>query len=418
MSVFETAPIAKCKKYIMTLKKLTGQLHLWLGLSSGLVVFIISITGCIYAFQHEIQEATQPYRFVESQEKEVLPPTEIREIADNALPGKHIHGILYSKEPNRAAKAIYYSYEEHYYDFVYINQYTGEVLKVKDEYADFFRIILDGHFYLWLPPEIGQPVVASFTLVFVGLLISGIYLWWPRNKKGKKKSFKIKWNARWRRKNYDLHSVLGFYIASVALIFAVTGLVWGFEWFRDGMHAAVGGEKSLVYTEPASDTTALAYTGNIQPVDFLWKKTKLNFPNAETIEMHFPATESSPIHVAVNPDASTYWAIDYLYYDQYSLKELKADHIYSRFHDANSADKLIRLNYDIHTGAIAGLPGKIFAFLASLLIATLPVTGFLLWLGRKNKKKEEKKIKRIPKSSSTSKKIKSPVIRQKEELMA
>lgn len=375
----------------MTVKKIIRKLHLWLGLASGLVVFIVAVTGCIYAFQHEIQELIQPYRFVKAQDKPVLPPSEIRAIADAELPGKHIHGILYAKDLERSAQAIYFSFEEHYYDFVYINQYTGEVLKVKDEYADFFRIVLDGHFYLWLPPEIGQPVVASFTLVFIVMLISGIVMWWPKNNKGKKKSFKIKWNARWRRKNYDLHSVMGFYVAFIALVLALTGLVWGFEWFRDGVHSLAGGEKPLDYVEPLSDTTAVAFSTEMHPVDYLWEKTKLENPTAETIEMHFPATEASPIHVAINPDASTYWQIDYLYYDQYTLEEVKADHIYSRFHDASAADKLIRMNYDVHTGAILGLPGKILAFFASLIVASLPVTGTLLWIGRKKKAKREKK---------------------------
>lgn len=51
---------------------------------------------------------------------------------------------------------------------------------------DFFRIMIDGHFYLWLPPVVGKPVVASATLIFVFLLISGIILWWGRKKKAKK----------------------------------------------------------------------------------------------------------------------------------------------------------------------------------------------------------------------------------------
>jgi len=368
----------------MTFKKLTGKLHLWLGLVSGPVVFIVALTGCIYAFEQEIKELTRPYMFVEAKNEPFLPPSEIRKITDEVLPGKHIHGVLYQGN-DHAAKSIYYSYEAYYY-FVYVNPYTGEVLKVKNEYADFFRFILDGHFYLWLPHEIGQPLVASCTLIFTLLLLSGLFLWWPRSRYGKMKSFKIKWDASWRRKNYDLHSVLGFYVITLAFVLAITGLVWGFEWFRDGWHAALGGEKSLNYEEPVSDTTQMhaLYVG--EPVDAIWQMTRANFAEAEAIEMHFPETKQSPIHVSVNPDASTYWATDYIYYDRYTLEELPADHIYSRFEDANTADKILRMNYDMHTGAILGLPGKILAFFVSLIVASLPVTGFLIWLGRKKKK--------------------------------
>nr|MBP7644731.1 PepSY domain-containing protein [Saprospiraceae bacterium] len=63
--------------------------------------------------------------------------------------------------------------------------------------------------------------------------------------------------------------------------------------------------------------------------------------------------------------------------------ELEVGHIYNRFDQSTFADKLMRMNYDIHTGAVFGLAGKIFMFLVSLLIASLPITGFLFWYGRR-----------------------------------
>lgn len=376
----------------MKLKHWIGKIHLWLGLSSGLVVFIVAVTGCIYAFQSEIQDLVQPYRFVEKTGETVLPPSEIWEKADAALPGKHLHGILYPQVENRAAQAIYYSFEEHYYYFVYVDQFTGEVLKVKDEFADFFRLVLDGHFYLWLPAEIGQPVVASFTLIFLVMVISGLILWWPKKKKGVEKSFKIRWDARWRRKNYDLHQVLGFYVMIFALVFALTGLVWGFTWFRDGYYAATtGGDKFVEYYAPVSDSTQ-RYTAEIPGIDQVWLKMRAEYPDAEWIEVHPPDYEHGSFAANANPDASTYWKMDYRYFDQYTLEELPVDHVWNRFHEASFGDKLQRMNYDIHVGAIGGLAGKTLAFFLSAIIASLPVTGFLIWWGRRKKSKKSQAI--------------------------
>lgn len=383
----------------MAIKKIIGKLHLWLGLSSGIVVFIVAITGCIYAFQEEIQDLTQPYRFVDKQKGDLLSPSEIRKIADEALPNKHIHGVLYKGE-DRAAIAIYYSYEDGYYDLVYVNPYSGSVLKVVDVYQTFFQFILDGHFYLWLPHEIGQPLVSIFTLIFVVMLISGIVLWWPRNKNGTRQRFSIKWDGRWRRRNYDLHNVLGFYASALALLLALTGLVWGFEWFRDAVYATAGGQKSLTYTEPLSDTTALTSRSVSESVDLLWNQLRHTYPASGSIEAHFPETDRSPIHIAINPDADTYWKINYLYFDQYTLEEVSVDHIWDRFDNASAADKLMRMNYDVHTGAIFGLAGKALMFLASLIVASLPVTGFCIWWGRKNKKKRK-----VVKKNKTPKKV-------------
>jgi uncharacterized iron-regulated membrane protein len=114
------------------------------------------------------------------------------------------------------------------------------------------------------------------------------------------------------------------------------------------------------------------------------------YPNARTIEVHIPETAASPVSANANPNAETYWQLDYRYYDQYTLEELPVDHIYGRYHEASVADKLLRMNYDIHTGAILGLPGKFLVFFASLLCASLPITGFVIWWGRKNKKKRSK----------------------------
>jgi uncharacterized iron-regulated membrane protein len=239
---------------------------------------------------------------------------------------------------------------------------------------------------LWLPPAIGQPIVASATLIFVVMMISGLILWWPRNKAARKQRFTIKWSVRWRRKNYDLHNVLGFYMTWVAIILALTGLVFGFEWFRNAVHKTTGGEKSLVYTEPVSDTTTTnrSIAGKAS-IDILWERMKKEYPNAEIIEVHIPVSNTSAIEVAANPDGSTYWQTDYRFFDQHSLKEISVDHIYGKMKDMNAADKLIRMNYDIHTGAFWGLTGKILMFFASLIASSLPITGFYIWRGRKKK---------------------------------
>src|SRR5690554_5976024 len=106
---------------------------------------------------------TQPFRFVEAQPRPFLPPSILKAAADAKLPSKHVHGVQYYG-PDRAVEVIYYNIDPEYFYLVYVNPYTAEVLKVKDMSADFFNFILKGHFYLWLPPEIGQPVVATATL--------------------------------------------------------------------------------------------------------------------------------------------------------------------------------------------------------------------------------------------------------------
>jgi len=370
------------------MKKVLHFLHLWLGIGSGLIVFILAVTGCIYTFQVEIQDATQSFRFVEPQQKPFLSPSEFEKIAKKALPGKKIHSVQYA-DAKTAAIITYFSFEPvEYYYLMYANPYTGEVLETRNMDSDFFRFILMGHYYLWLPPNIGQPIAASATLIFVFMLLSGLVLWWPKNKAAVKQRFKVKWNAQWRRKNYDLHNVLGFYAIPIALIIACTGLIMGFQWFSKSVYWATSGGQSMTdYYEPVS--TGKPVAGEKMPViDFLWKKTMADFPLAQTIEMHYPETPKSPIAAVTNPVAGTFYQADYIYYDQYSLKPIPVTHNFGRYDEKLTlANKIMRMNYDIHVGAIIGLPGKILAFIISFITASLPVTGFIIWWGRRKKSK-------------------------------
>jgi len=367
----------------MNIKKAIRKMHLWLGLTSGLLVLFLGITGCMLAFQREIEMVTVPSQYVKPTNEKLIPPSYIYAIATRALPDKKLHSVTYGKK-NKAVVATFYHEDPEYYYLMYIDPYNGNILKVKNMDRDFFRVVLDGHFYLWLPPEIGKPIVASATLVFFVMMVSGIILWWPKNKAARKQRFKIKWNAKWRRINYDIHSVLGFYMSWVAIFIAITGLVWGFQWFANSMYwLTSGGKKQIAFYEPSSKKAAVEG----EPViDQLWRKMQIEYKGMETLEVHYPQNDSSSIEIAANPDASTYWKTDYRYFDQYSMREIEVKHSYGKLGNASMADKISRMNYDIHVGAVLGLPGKIMAFLASLIAASLPVTGFYIWWGRRNKK--------------------------------
>jgi uncharacterized iron-regulated membrane protein len=374
------------KKY--RFKYWIGQIHLWLGLTSGLFVCFLGITGCILAFETEIENDTQSYRFVEAENRPYIEPSKLKAIADSKVPGKHAHSVGYEK--GKATTVVYYAENPEYYWIVFLNPYTGEVLKVKDMDQDFFRFIIDGHYYLWLPPAIGQPVLGTATLMFAFLLCSGLILWWPKNAAASKKRFSVKWSAKWKRLNYDLHNVFGFYLTWILIFIAFSGLVMGFQWFARSAYWITAGGKSMVqFEESFSDSTLVNTVAGRKPaIDILLARTMKENPNYPgSIEVHVPDGPKAAIEVALNPDTETYWKADYLWYDQYTLKEMEVKHSYGRFANTNFADKMMRANYDIHIGAIAGLPGKIMAFLASLVAASLPITGFLIWRGRHKKKK-------------------------------
>jgi uncharacterized iron-regulated membrane protein len=359
------------------MRKLFQKLHLWLGFVSGLLVFVIAFTGALYAFREEIS-SLNGYQKVERQEKDFLFPTELRTIAERALPEKELQALKYCGK-SKAAEAIFYGYNPTYYYTVYLNPYTGEVLKIKNMEHDFFRFVMQGHFYLWLPPRIGQPLVAGSTLVFLIVLITGLVVWIPKNRKALRNRIWFRWKkgTRWPRINLDLHVVGGLYATVFALIFSITGLVWGFQWFANGWYNLLGGEKSLTYNDTSPHK--MQQPTDRGAMDKVWSYMQKTYPEAAFIEIHPPRSDSSLIAATATRKNGKYWSTDYRYFDQYHLKEVKTNTIFGQNKDMNAGEKLFRMNYEIHTGAILGLPGKIFAFLMSLFIASLPITGYIIW---------------------------------------
>jgi uncharacterized iron-regulated membrane protein len=375
----------------MRFKKVIGKIHLWLGLASGVVVLILGITGCILAFEVEIRNLTESFRKVPVENKPYLPPSVLKATAEKYLVSKKALGIEYPGE-GKAVMAAYY--DEKNYELAFLNPYSGQLLKYKNMPDDFFRIVLDGHFYLWLPHDIGQPVAASATLIFLVMMITGLVLWWPKSKAARKQRFSIKWNVRWRRKNYDLHNVLGFYMSWVAIFIAITGLVFGFQWFAKSLYWATSGGKAMVENKhPVSDTTKTSAFASMP--DHLWQQHKKEAGNNESLAVYFANLPTDPIEVIVNHRPGTYDNADFYHYDQNTGKELQAAGSYNgKFGNAALADKIVRMNYDIHTGAVLGLPGKLLAFFASLIATSLPVTGFIIWWGRKKKASSNKLLSR------------------------
>ncbi len=368
----------------MTFKKINAWFHLWFGLASGIVVFVLGITGCVLVFEQEIKGINAPWVYAENTtEGKILPPSVLYKAVAKRLPGREIESVWYYGENRTAQFSIHESDST-----VYVNPYTAQVVAIA-AHEDFFHFFEDGHFYLWMPKDIGHQVVGWGTFIFFFLLISGLILWWPKkwNKKGKEQAFKVKWNAKFKRVNYDLHNVFGFYSLIIAILLAFTGLMMSFSWFNNSVYWMAGGENTP-RIEALSDTTANPKSDLLVQIDKAWHKGVFEIAehNPYEIILHFPEKVSEAIYVCTDMYRGT-WRDVYL--DQHTLKELPASR--KRLRDENLSSWIRRSNYGLHVGAIGGLTTKILFFLASLICASLPVTGFYIWWGKKKKAFNRKK---------------------------
>ena len=371
----------------MKYRKIILAIHKYLGLVTGIVVFIISITGCCWAFRAEIESLYGDYKKVASQNEAFVTPTIVKKIGKNVFPDNTIHGVVY-KKPDDAIEIIFYDKTPEFFQSIFINPYSGDIIQIDNHLTGFFAFILKGHTRIWLPKEVGEQVVGISVLIFIFIIISGFILWIPKNIKSIKQRLKFDWKSttRWRRKNFDLHTVIGFYICSFALILAFTGAFLSFDWLKYVVYISSGGDKVPQFIIPDNVSDSLITDSKTLAIDNLIPILQKEAPNAESFELHYPDSEEKSIYVEVSNSKGLFYDSDFRFFDQNSLIEIETPGVFGKYKDAKFAEKIVRMNYDIHIGAIGGITGKILAFLVSLLTASLPVTGAFLWYGRRNKK--------------------------------
>jgi uncharacterized iron-regulated membrane protein len=375
-----------------TLKYWIGQIHLWLGLASGLVVLIVSITGCLFVFQKEISELVWKDKyFVQPAATPVLPLSVLQHNAQIALGAGHpVENMTTYSESDRAWEFMAYKSNDtaftyfggvEFFQSVLVNPYTGEVTGLRDYKYDFFSIVKYLHWSLLLNTPYGQPIVGWSTLIFVILLITGLVLWWPKKwtKAYKDRSFRIKWKASFKRVNYDLHNVPGFYSLIPALIISMTGLVWAFQWFSALVYVTASGTATPPPQAVVKSVKGGTRNSAKDPLDIAFHTAQMQLPETRRIGISPAEGTEGTIYAYGYKGKETYYGADVLQFDQYTGKMLHR----RNNKEKNRGERLIEMNYDIHVGAIAGLTGKIIAFIISLICASLPVTGFLVWWGKK-----------------------------------
>jgi len=372
-----------------TTKKTILFFHRWLGIITGLVVFIVSITGCIFCFQDEIQDALHNYRSVTAVNRPYLTPSILKQTALKQHPGATASYIYYYGKDRPTA--VLATIPKQGLLYIYLNPYTGIITHTEDPQYNFFTVVEYIHLYLLLPAKAGTLVVGSSVILFLIIMITGIVLWWPKRKTDRKRGFTIKWNGRWRRVNYDLHNVLGFYAASIAIVLAITGLSMAFDWVREGIYTSVnlGRSYPMEKAYPKSDSLLRITTNVIPAIDKAFSFAQTKSPQAQMFLIYNDAGLAGTVSITAYAKSLHYYKSDIYYFDKYNGKLLRA----SPFAHKSPGMKINDMNYDLHVGQVLGITGKIIAFLVSLICATLPITGLIVWLGKG--KKSKNKVKKV-----------------------
>lgn len=368
------------------------QLHIWLSIPFGLVISITCFTGAVLIFETEITESVQrEYYYVESVKSEPLPLDELLNRVEPMLKeGQRITGVTISDDPERTYKV---NLSQPKRAAIYVDQYSGEVLGEAGR-LEFFRTMFllhrwlmdsrpeDGSAIFW-----GKMIVGVSTLMFVIILLSGIVIWVPKSIKAWKNRSKIAVTKGWHRFWYDLHVAGGIYATLLLLAMALTGLTWSFEWYRNDFYKLFGveiQEKSKSAEAPKQErdvqrergVRGLAHRFDLSPY-IAWDRAYRNV--REVVEPGTRITISQGSADVSLAGWGNQRASDKYNFDN-ATGEITSVELYS---DSQRSRKIRGWIFSVHVGNWGGILTRILWFLAAMIGATLPLTGYYLWIKRK-----------------------------------
>ena len=381
------------------MRKIFRNIHLWLSVPFGILITLICFSGAALVFEKEVMELChRELYFVKKVEAAPLPMEQLMTKVAATLPDSvSVTGVNISSDPERAYQVTLSKPRR---ASMYVDQYTGEITG-KYERAPFFNFMFRMH--RWLLDSMkqdggifwGKMIVGTSTLMFVFVLISGVVVWWPRTRKALKNSLKIVANKGWRRFWYDLHVAGGMYALVFLLAMALTGLTWSFQWYRTGFYKTFGVEvqSSMGHGNAAANSTAKGGKREGKPEGREGRGAHRYSPYTNWQQVYEQLAEANPDYKQISvSDGSASVAVPRFGNqrgpDRYKFNprngEITETTLYK---DLDNSGKIRGWIYSVHVGSWGGMLTRILTFVAALIGASLPLTGYYLWIRKKIKRR-------------------------------
>ncbi len=428
-------------------RKFLNDIHLWMGIGSGLILFVVCLSGTIYTFSTEIQEFVDKEKYfvkVPSHEerlpvekviamvvdslgggqvqsvtipankesvyrlnikkeepkeditenKEENPDRERNQTLDTAsVPGIEKTRADSSKVQTKPQRAVTTSGPPqggrgNRGTTYLVNPYSGTILGTTESTtSEFFMIMFRLHRWLLLDSSIGRPIVGWATVIFTLLVLTGLVIWIPKKVRAWKQGLKIMFSGNWKRVNHDLHNTLGFYSSFLLLIMALTGLTWSFDWYKDGFFKVLGVERPApgAAREEIYSTIPTDPAPNPSVQEYLAQADEL-LPYQGDYRITLPSDETGTVSlIKSNVGFFAFSGTDRVQLDQYTAEPLKVE----LFSDKPLNEMITSSIKALHLGNIFGTFSKILYFIACLVATSLPITGTIIWINKLKKKKKK-----------------------------
>lgn len=375
----------------MSFRKLLFWIHLAAGVLAGVSIAIMSLTGATLAFEKELlvwSERAVRVISIPSEPAASIPVEDLLARVQAQYTNGSPVAVIVSADPQQAIQVSYG--RTHTY---FVNPFTGEIREPNaPRMRAFLQTMLSWHRWLGREGEsrdTGKALTGASNLIFLGLAITGIYLWWPRH-----------WTAmhlravtfptlrgRGRARDWNWHNAIGLWSAPVLIVLTVTALPISYRWAGDLIYILTGTRQAIARsTAPGSPSAESQPAPTVQhaPLGYSallaraaehvphWKQMTLRLSSTPPGVSRSSNTSATPVTIAVKEGAGT---------PRFATRNLMLDPVVGSilrdesFAHLDLARQVRSWTRYLHTGEALGPVGQAAAGLASA------AAGILVWTG-------------------------------------
>ena len=365
--------------------------HFYAGLFCMPFVIWLALTGSIYLWRPQIEAwLDRPYDHLATAGPVASPDAQVA-AATRAVPGSTLHNYILPEAPDRAVRILVT--RDGVDSRVYVDPRSLAVLKVTTEERRPLLVIFHLHGEL-LAGKVGSYLVEIAACWAIVMLLTGLYLWWPRGRRGLAGIFYPRLGAGGRTFWRDIHATAGMWVSLFALGLILTGLPWAEGWgnYLTGMRQLTGTAEGpadwpIGGTVPKADPTVGAHAGHVGMA-----MPHAAYPVGEldrVIATVRPLAMAPPVLIGPPGKAGAPWVVASDAADRPQRSELTVDGATGRllsrtgFAQKHWIDRSIGYGVAAHEGALFGLANQILGTLTALFLIVLAVSGAIMWWRRR-----------------------------------
>lgn len=376
-------------KKVLRRNQFLFNLHLILSIIFAIPLLVVGITGAILSYQHELEELINLNAAKVEKTGEMLSVEKILQSFSEQAGVKQPARLVLPKNENEAIK-IYANNSDVYL----VNPYTAQIIG-KDYGVTFVRVAMSLHRNLGFAltgnktaGEVGKQIVGASTVAMIVLVISGVWLHFPRLKRkfaeAVKPNFKLKKYALF----HNLHASFGVLSAVIYLVICLTGLMWSYHWYNGAVTELFVSEQNLPKETVQKDGAPAKAEGK--------KNAEYKFSDAQKAYEIFKSSGIEYKEFSLMLAAGD--KINVRYYEPDAPNTARPKMAAVNVKEAKMAEQkqtggitvgmVKSTNYQLHTGYFFGLAGKILWSVVSLLMALFIFSGFYMTTKRAFKPKK------------------------------